>query len=170
MPLYSTIPERTCSSSMFVGVVCYLPLCLWLCNIMLIGEACAVLANDEETCVLACRYFMKDYQFTTDTYRMFAALNRLCQSPISWYSSGPTQKYILRQIKAMDYGLVDDDAKRKYFAEKGSYSAQDESGRLIVNNDMDVALLMLYGHILYSGTSYAYALSKFYPQLPVSDA
>lgn len=124
--------------------------------------ACAVLANDEETCVAACRYFMKDYQFTTDTYRMFAALNRLCQSPISWYSSGPTQKYILRQIKAMDYGLVNEDARRKYFSEKGSYSAQDESGRLIVNKEMDVALLMVYGHILYTGTSYTYALNYFF--------
>jgi len=28
--------------------------------------------------------------------------------------------------------------------------------------DMDVALLMLYGHILYAGTSYAYALNYFF--------
>lgn len=61
----------------------------------------------------------------------------------------------------MDYGLVNEDARRKFFSEKGSYSAQDESGRLIVNKDMDIALLMVYGHILYTGTSYAYALSKF---------
>jgi general transcription factor 3C polypeptide 3 (transcription factor C subunit 4) len=145
---------------MYAGVVRNSPLVLQT-HQLTITEACAVLANDEETCVSACRYFMKDYQFTTDTYRMFAALTRLCQSPISWYSSGPTQKYMLRQIKAMDYGLVDDDARRKYFSEKGSYSAQDESGRLIVNKDMDVALLMVYGHILYTGTSYAYALSMF---------
>ena len=124
------------------------------------STACAVLVNDEETCVSACRYFMKEYQFTTDTYRMFGALTRLCQSPISWYSSGPTQKYILRQIKAMDYGLVSDEARRKYFSEKGSYSAQGKDGQLIVNKDMDVALLMVYGHILYTGTSYTYALSK----------
>jgi general transcription factor 3C polypeptide 3 (transcription factor C subunit 4) len=102
---------------------------------------------------------MKDYQFTTDSYRMFAAVTRMCQSPISWYSSGPTQKYILRQIKAMDYALVDDSRRKKYFAEKGSYSAVDENGRAVINNDMDIALLMLYGHILYTGTSYSYALS-----------
>lgn len=146
---------------MFAGVVCNSSLTLRTFNVLMMAEACAVLANDEETCVSACRYFMKDYQFTTDTYRMFAALTRLCQSPISWYSSGPTQKYILRQIKAMDFGLVNDDARQRYFSEKGSYSAQDESGRLIVNKDMDIALLMVYGHILYTGTSYAYALSRF---------
>jgi general transcription factor 3C polypeptide 3 (transcription factor C subunit 4) len=61
----------------------------------------------------------------------------------------------------MDFGLVDEASRRKYFSEKGSYSAQDETGRLIVNKDMDVALLMVYGHILYTGTSYAYALSGF---------
>ncbi len=124
-------------------------------------EACAVLVSDEETCVETCRYFMKDYQFTTDTYRMFGALTRLCQSPLSWYSAGPTQKYILRQIKAMDYVLVSPEARKKYFAEKGSYSARDANGNLIINTDMDVALLMTYGHILYTGTSYTYALSKF---------
>jgi general transcription factor 3C polypeptide 3 (transcription factor C subunit 4) len=129
---------------------------------VLIGlVACAVLANDEETCVSVCRYFMKEYQFTTDAYRMFAALTRLSQSPISWYSSGPTQKYMLRQIKAMDYVLTDEKSREKYFAERGSYTAQDEDGHLIINNDMDVGLLMLYGHILYTGTSYAYALSMY---------
>ena len=123
---------------------------------------CALLANDEETCVTIARFFMKDYQFTTDSYRMFAAVTRLCHSPVSWYSSGPTQKYILRQIKAMDFALVDEGRREKYFSEKGSYSAQDENGRLVINNDMDIALLMLYGHILFTGSSYAYALSKIF--------
>ncbi|RDW71323.1 hypothetical protein BP6252_07886 [Coleophoma cylindrospora] len=123
---------------------------------------CALIASDEETCVTVARFFMKDYQFTTDSYRMFGALNRLCQSPTSWYNSGPTQKYMLRQIKAMDFSLTDRSNQGKYFAEKGSYSAQDQHGQAIVNVDMDVSLLMLYGFILYSGTSYAYALNYFY--------
>ncbi len=122
--------------------------------------ACAVLASDEEVCVSISRYFTKECQFTTDTYRLFAALNRLCKSPISWYSSGPTQKYMLRQIKAMDFVFVDEEGRKRFSSGKGSYSKPDESGRLIVNDDMDVALLMLYGHILYSGASYTHALSK----------
>lgn len=59
----------------------------------------------------------------------------------------------------MDYTLVDEESRDKFFTEKGSYSAYDKTGRLLVNDDMDVALLMLYGHILYAGTSYPYALS-----------
>lgn len=106
------------------------------------------------------RFFAKEYQFITDSYRLFGAVTRMCQSPISWYNSGPSQKYILRQIKAMDYSLVDKATQEKYFADKGSYSAGDEHERRVINNDMDIALLMLYGYILYTGTSYAYALSK----------
>ena len=124
--------------------------------------ACAILTNDEETCVAVARFFMKDYQFTTDSYRMFSAVTRICQSPVSWYSSGPSQKYILRQVKAMDYSLVDKVAREKYYNEKASYTAQDAKGHLIINDDVDIALLMLYGYILYTGTSYSYALSMLH--------
>jgi general transcription factor 3C polypeptide 3 (transcription factor C subunit 4) len=123
-------------------------------------SACALLLCDEETCVNVARFFMKDYQFTTDSYRMFTAVTRMVHSPVSWYSSGPSQKYILRQIKAMDYALVDDECQNKYFAEKGSYSAVDEKGQLIINDDLDIALLIMYGHILHTGGSYFLALSR----------
>jgi general transcription factor 3C polypeptide 3 (transcription factor C subunit 4) len=111
-------------------------------------------------CVTVARYFMREYQFTTDSYRMYAAIARLCQSPVSWYCSGPTQKYMLRQVKAMDFSLVDANRRQKNFSEKAAYSTQDKDGRTLINDDMDIALLMLYGHILYSGASYIYALSK----------
>lgn len=107
------------------------------------------------------RYFTSHHQFTTDSYRMFAAITRLCQSPISWYCSGPTQKYVLRQIKAMDFSLVDEDQRRKHFAEKASYSALDNNGMPFVNEELDLGLLMLYGHILSAGASHAHALSKW---------
>lgn len=120
---------------------------------------CALLCNDEEMCIRVARYFMREYQFTTDSYRMYAAIARLCQSPVSWYCSGPEQKYMLRQVKAMDFNLVDKTRRQKGYAEKAGYTSQDKNGKPILNDDMDVALLMLYGHILYSGTSYAYSLS-----------
>jgi general transcription factor 3C polypeptide 3 (transcription factor C subunit 4) len=102
---------------------------------------------------------MRERQFTTDSYRMFGALNRMCQSPISWYNSGPTLKYMLRQIRTMDFSLVDETAKKKWATEKPSYTARDGS-KLLINKDMDIALLMLYGHILHTGASYNAALSK----------
>lgn len=66
---------------------------------------------------------------------------------------------MLRQVKAMDFNLVDKSRRQRGYAEKAGYTSQDKDGKPILNDDMDVALLMLYGHILYSGTSYAYSLS-----------
>jgi general transcription factor 3C polypeptide 3 (transcription factor C subunit 4) len=56
----------------------------------------------------------------------------------------------------MDYALVGEESRERYYTEKGTHS---NKGHVEVNNDMDVGLLMLYGHILYAGTSYPYALS-----------
>lgn len=105
---------------------------------------------------------MKEYQFSTDSYRLFSALNRLCNAPTSWYNSGPSQKFILRQIKAMDFSLLGDEASSSIFQEKAAYSTKDENGNPVPAQEMDVALLMLYGHILYTGTSYSFALSEFH--------
>ncbi|KAK4457364.1 hypothetical protein QBC42DRAFT_279316 [Cladorrhinum samala] len=106
--------------------------------------SCAVYAGDEETCVAIARYFMRDYMPGTDSYRMFSAMCRVCQTPVSWYTSGPAQKFILRQIKTMDNIVMKS------------------------NNDpdtpdigLDVCLLTIYGHILFTTTSYTYALSYF---------
>lgn len=103
---------------------------------------CAVYAGDEEQCVHIARFFMRDYMPGTDSYRLFAAMVRLCQAPPSWYTSGPGQKFILRQIKLMDKAAVSDSGE-------------------VNPAQLDVCLLTIYGHILYTSQSYPYALSYF---------
>lgn len=96
----------------------------------------------------------------TDSYRIFSALCRVCQSPVSWYSSGPAQKYILRQIKAMDRGLLPVDLAQSAMGAWDTAVPRDEA--LGPRHEaLDVALLMLYGHILLTSTSYTYALNYF---------
>ncbi|KAI9678836.1 MAG: transcription factor TFIIIC subunit tfc4 [Caeruleum heppii] len=124
--------------------------------------ACAMHANDDKTICATVRWFMKEYQFTTDVYRLFAALNRLCDSGLTWYGSGASQKFVLRQIKAMDYSLVSDEHRRKFFGEKGSYTAKDSQGNLFINDEMDVGLLMLYAQMLCMGGSYFNAFNYFF--------
>ncbi|KAK4661584.1 transcription factor TFIIIC subunit tfc4 [Podospora pseudopauciseta] len=109
--------------------------------------SCAVYAGDEETCVAIARYFMRDYRPGTDSYRMFSAMCRVCQTPVSWYTSGPAQKFILRQIKTMDNIVM--------------RQQQSPSGEKDDSIGLDVSLLTIYGHILFTTTSYTYALSYF---------
>lgn len=108
------------------------------------------------------RHLMKDGA-TTDSYRMFALLSSLCQSPITWYTSGPAQKFILRQIRFMDTEQMADLSYQQGFG--ADANVVDAS-----TTQLDVCLLMLYGHILFTSTSYTYALGmgKTKPLSPVS--
>ena len=103
---------------------------------------------------------MQEYQFTTDAYRLTAAFHKLCTTEKAWYNCSNTQKYLLRQLKAMDYPLVSESQKRTFPAGKAGYTLRDESGNPVMATSMDVTLLMLYGQILYCGRSFAPALSK----------
>ena len=124
------------------------------------STACALIANDGETLCNVARWFMREYQFVTDGYRFFSALNRLCDSENSWFNCGPSQKYILRQLKAVDFSLNGKATSKRFSHERASYTTKDSNGNPIRADDMDVALLMLYGHVLYAGKSYANAVSK----------
>ncbi|PGH19184.1 hypothetical protein AJ80_04154 [Polytolypa hystricis UAMH7299] len=133
--------------------------------------SCAIRVKDEETLSNIARWFMKEYQFVTDTYRLFAALSRLCGDPDkSLFQSSPSMKFMLRQIKAIDYTLPDDSSKSgpvyrtraSIYNERAALTTRDESGQPIPAEDMDVALLVLYGHILYAGSSFTNALNYFF--------
>lgn len=103
---------------------------------------------------------MKESQFVTDSYRFFMVLNRLCKGTNTHFNAGPLQKYVLRQVKAMDFSLIGEPRISASFQEKASYTSKDEAGNPIKAESMDVGLLMLYGQTLYAGTSYSYALSE----------
>ena len=60
----------------------------------------------------------------------------------------------------MDSSFVAEDQQKNFYQERASYTAKDELGNRLKAETLDIGLLMLYGHILYAGTSYSYALSK----------
>lgn len=146
--------------------------------------ACALRACDEETLVSEARWFTKEYQFVTDTYRLFSILSRLCGDPSrSLFHASPSMKFMLRQVKAMDSTLPKDHYLMKVSTSKPvvirqatakatrgpknppkhvSLTTRHDNGELIPAEDMDVALLVLYGHILYSGNSFYPALNYYY--------
>jgi general transcription factor 3C polypeptide 3 (transcription factor C subunit 4) len=86
-------------------------------------------------------------------------------------------KFMLRQIKAMDYTLPDDTTglrpskpvRESIYQERARLSTRDENGEPIPAEEMDVALLVLYGHILYSGNSFLPALNYFFRAYAMDD-
>jgi general transcription factor 3C polypeptide 3 (transcription factor C subunit 4) len=83
-------------------------------------------------------------------------------------------KFMLRQIKAMDFTLPDTDDKPKptrqsVWRERAALSTKDENGKDIPAYELDIALLVLYGHILYSGNSFYPALNYFFRAYAIDD-
>jgi general transcription factor 3C polypeptide 3 (transcription factor C subunit 4) len=130
---------------------------------ILTPTVCAAHAKDHETLCTICRYFTKKFQFVSDSYRLYAALNRLCNLDNEQFHAGPSQKYVLRQLKAMDVCLSEMIGEKKLglvLAEKVGLSSVDEHGDPITAKEVDIALLALYGHMLYATGSYAYGIRK----------
>jgi general transcription factor 3C polypeptide 3 (transcription factor C subunit 4) len=115
--------------------------------------ACALRARDEETCVEVARYLMSKNFFTTDAYRMYAALCRLGTTSAQWYADTRVQKFLLRQIKYMDANLLPEEQRGRPLT--------DFEDKNYPGDDVDIHLLMLYGHILFISNSFTYALNYY---------
>ncbi|KAL2868802.1 tetratricopeptide repeat protein [Aspergillus lucknowensis] len=139
---------------------------------------CALRARDEETLANEARWFIKEYQFVTDTYRLFAMLSCLVGDPHrSLFHSSPNMKFMLRQIKAIDFTIPDETTgarpsrqiRESIYKERAALSTRDDTGEVIPAETMDIALLVLYGHILYSGNSFYPALNYFFRAYALDD-
>jgi general transcription factor 3C polypeptide 3 (transcription factor C subunit 4) len=92
---------------------------------------------------------------------MFTVLVRSCRGSASWFNSANTLKFMLKQIRAMDYSITPENERTaEQDAERGLYTAVDQDGKLIINDDLDISLLVLYGYMLSLGENYLGALSQ----------
>jgi general transcription factor 3C polypeptide 3 (transcription factor C subunit 4) len=152
---------------------------------------CALALNDGDTlCNVVVRWFMKEYQFVTDVYRLFAALNMLYTGPIEKggkeiqiknapFRQGPSQKFLFRQVKAVDFYLpaqynqdgldgpvpqyIRDEERETPEAGKATLTSKNrETGEQIRPQEIDIVLLCLYASIMYTGGSFPNALHYFY--------
>ncbi|KAJ5315021.1 hypothetical protein N7476_005328 [Penicillium atrosanguineum] len=136
---------------------------------------CAIRAHDEETLLDQARWFVKEYQFITDTYRIFAMLSSFSNNRRKTiFNNSASMKFMLRQIKAMDYTLPEscgrpNHTRNSIWKERASLSTRDEKGEPIPAGELDSALLVLYGHMLYSGGSFYPALNYFFRAYALDD-
>lgn len=150
---------------------------------------CALELHDERTLLFTVgRWFVKEYRFCTDAYRLFAALNLLYidenggkpSANQSEFRNPTTQKFILRQMGVLDARLPEDYNEhgeeglmprfmRTTFA-RGLDNVQedglvDDFTEDLKPKEMDVVLLCLYGHIMFAGDTFVSALNYFYRAL-----
>ncbi|KAH7085501.1 hypothetical protein BKA63DRAFT_18920 [Paraphoma chrysanthemicola] len=134
---------------------------LQLCRLV-----CALAIDDSTQATQAIRWLLKEHPFSSELFRLYSCVNRLCSFPDE-YSSGPSHKVLLRYIKTMDYALLTDDERvwynfrdRKDTAGGFQNSVNVEDVKYVV--DHDPALFTLYAHVLTCGGSYMAALNYYF--------
>jgi general transcription factor 3C polypeptide 3 (transcription factor C subunit 4) len=118
--------------------------------------ACAIWVHDSESCSTISRWFMTTFQFQTEAYNLFVGALTMSRNGMEVFHNNANQKFLLRQIKIMDESI---DGKKRVNA--ASLTNIDDQGKEFKPDQLDMSLLMLYGHILASGKSYISALSAY---------
>lgn len=154
--------------------------------------ACALALRDGTTLFnVVLRWFMRNFQFCTDAYRLFAAMNlffphaqeassngRGKQVPNTLPTFRNTQKFLFRKVVAFDVNLPADYAPAEFgpvpdFMRQGHDQLRKEDGedatlfkgadgQIVTPKEMDVVLLTLYAHLLYASGSFPSALSYLF--------
>lgn len=118
--------------------------------------SCAIWVHDSESCSTISRWFMTTFQFQTEVYTLFVAALNMSRNGLETFHNNANQKFLLRQIKIMDESV---DGKKR--ANAASLTNLDDNGNDFKPTNLDVGLLMLYGHILASGKSYLSAMNYY---------
>ena len=132
--------------------------------------SCALILNDEQQLNTVCRWYMSTFPHSHGPYQLFLAVSRLhAGSNPNWFNSGPTQKFLLRAIKAMDYHLLTPTEREHYTYTAQEISSYTNGGKREANwmnfPGHDPGLLALYGHVMSVAGSWNSALNYYFRAL-----
>ncbi|XPS68727.1 hypothetical protein M3J09_001013 [Ascochyta lentis] len=127
--------------------------------------ACALAVDSSSQASTSIRWFLKEYPFGSDLFRLYSCVNRLVSFP-EGYSTGPAHKVLMRYIKTMDYALLTPE-QRVWFNfrsnEKIGWGQNGVNSQTVdAVKDHDPALFALYAHVLICGGSYMAALNYYF--------
>lgn len=127
--------------------------------------ACSLALDDSTQASNAIRWFLREYPFGSDLFRLYSCVNRLVSFP-DGYATGPAHKVFMRYIKTMDYALLTPSERTWFNFRSNERIGWGQNGvnasTLSTVKDHDPALFALYGHILIAGGSYMAALNYYF--------
>ena len=129
-------------------------------------KACALELQDERNICFSQRWFIKKYPFSPEPFQLFDIANRLYSGTRTWYNSGPYQKLVLRQIKALDWALLSPAERKKYNFTDAEVTTFSGGGKHNGNphnlTELNTAALITYGHMLAMSGAFPNALYYYF--------
>ncbi|KAF3005162.1 transcription factor TFIIIC subunit tfc4 [Curvularia kusanoi] len=127
--------------------------------------ACALALDNSTQASNAIRWFLREYPFGNELFRLYSCVNRLVSTP-DGYATGPAHKVLMRYIKTMDYALLTPSERTWFNFRSNERIGWGQNGvnasTLSAVKDHDPQLFALYGHVLIAGGSYMAALNYYF--------
>lgn len=127
--------------------------------------ACALALDDSSQASAAIRWFLREFPFGSDLFRLYSCVNRLVSFP-EGYATGPAHKVLMRYIKTMDFAILSPEQRTWYNFRSNERVGWGQNGvnssSLSAVRDHDPALFALYAHVLICGGSYMAALNYYF--------
>jgi len=128
--------------------------------------SCAIILQDEKEIVDQIRLFIKEAPDAANVYRLASHVHRLYHGPRTWYNCGPMQKNVLRLLKMFDYALLDPVSRGQWPFTQQELISWTESAKHEGNpwqlQELNVGVLMLYGHMMLLGGTTNVALDYYF--------
>ncbi|KAF3210621.1 transcription factor TFIIIC subunit tfc4 [Orbilia oligospora] len=127
--------------------------------ISLVHLACAVHAQDPDQTSEALRYFTSTMLFQDNAYHLYATVASFVRGNLKTYpgtnlfSVQNNQKYLMRQLKALDKHVLGKDVGGFY-----ATLLRDDNDKEIIPSTMSINALVLYAQIMLDGRSYTSSL------------
>lgn len=122
---------------------------------------CALMFNDTERLIKTARWFATRGDLRSgSSYQLITAVSRLAFGDNTWFTAGPTQKFMLRSVKTLDYQALSPADRRKY--DFGMPASTLRRRNNFAADGLDAGALMNYGHMVSVANHSSSALPYFF--------
>ncbi|OQO01676.1 hypothetical protein B0A48_12713 [Cryoendolithus antarcticus] len=108
---------------------------------------CALMFNDSKRLINVARWFATRSDLRAGSaYHLLAAVCRLAYGDSTWFTAGPTQKFLHRSVKMIDYVAIPPNVRKRY---DWAMPANSLTRRTPFSSDgLDPGVLLTYGHMV----------------------
>lgn len=124
---------------------------------------CALMFNDTERLVKTARWFATRGDLRAgSSYQLITAVSRLAYGDNTWFTAGPTQKFMLRSVKTLDYQALPPVHRRKFDFGMPASTLRRRNKPEFAADGLDPGALMNYGHMVSVANHSSSALPYFF--------
>jgi general transcription factor 3C polypeptide 3 (transcription factor C subunit 4) len=124
---------------------------------------CALIFNDSERLVKTARWFATRGDLRSgSSYQLITAVSRLAYGENSWFTAGPTQKFMLRSVKFLDYQAMTPVMRSRFDFGMPSSTLTRRAKPEFATDGLDAGALMNYGHMVSVANHSSSALPYFF--------